>query len=66
MRIVVADEISRDSCRLWDIKSQDKLDKDRFRRDLGGLIEAYSEVARRLGILGENEKVANGGPRLVQ
>ena len=66
MRIVVADEISPDSCRLWDIKSSDKLDKDRFRRDLGGLIEAYSEGARRLGILGENEKVANGGPRLVQ
>jgi phosphoribosylaminoimidazole-succinocarboxamide synthase len=66
MRIVVADEISPDSCRLWDIKSQDKLDKDRFRRDLGGLIEAYSEVARRLGILGENEKVQSGGPRLVQ
>jgi phosphoribosylaminoimidazole-succinocarboxamide synthase len=40
MRIVVADEISPDSCRLWDIKSNDKMDKDRFRRDLGGLIEA--------------------------
>jgi phosphoribosylaminoimidazole-succinocarboxamide synthase len=66
MRIVVADEISPDSCRLWDIKSQDKLDKDRFRRDLGGLIEAYSEVARRLGILGENEKIQATGPRLVQ
>src|SRR5215216_5511295 len=66
VRNVVADEISPDSCRLWDIKSQDKLDKDRFRRDLGGLIEAYSEVARRLGILGENEKPALGGPRLVQ
>jgi phosphoribosylaminoimidazole-succinocarboxamide synthase len=66
MRIVVADEISPDSCRLWDIKSQDKLDKDRFRRDLGGLIEAYSEVARRLGILGENEKLQTSGPRLVQ
>jgi len=66
MRIVVADEISPDSCRLWDIKSADKLDKDRFRRDLGGLIEAYSEVARRLGILAENEKVQTGGPRLVQ
>jgi phosphoribosylaminoimidazole-succinocarboxamide synthase len=66
MRIVVADEISPDSCRLWDIKSNDKMDKDRFRRDLGGLIEAYSEVARRLGILGENEKPAMGGPRLVQ
>ena len=49
MRIVVADEISPDSCRLWDIKSNDKLDKDRFRRDLGGLLEAYTEVAKRLG-----------------
>jgi phosphoribosylaminoimidazole-succinocarboxamide synthase len=66
MRIVVADEISPDSCRLWDIKSKDKLDKDRFRRDLGGLIEAYSEVARRLGIMGEGEPVGGSGPRLVQ
>src|SRR5215213_9618489 len=66
MRIVVADEISPDSCRLWDIKSKDKLDKDRFRRDMGGLVEAYTEVARRLGILSENEKPAMGGPRLVQ
>ncbi len=66
MRIIVADEISPDSCRLWDIKSKDKLDKDRFRRDLGGLVEAYSEVARRLGILSENEKPTMGGPRLVQ
>ena len=55
MRIVVADEISPDSCRLWDMKSKDKLDKDRFRRDMGGLVEAYPEVARRLGILSENE-----------
>jgi len=66
MRIVLADEISPDSCRLWDIKSNDKMDKDRFRRDLGGLIEAYSEVARRLGILSENESTPMGGPRLVQ
>ncbi len=55
-----------DSCRLWDIKSSDKLDKDRFRKDLGGLIEAYTEVAKRLGIMSENEKVQGGGPRLVQ
>ena len=55
MRIIVADEISPDSCRLWDIKSNEKLDKDRFRRDLGGLLEAYTEVAKRLGILMENE-----------
>jgi phosphoribosylaminoimidazole-succinocarboxamide synthase len=67
MRIVVADEISPDSCRLWDIKSQDKLDKDRFRRDMGGLVEAYSEVARRLGILSEGETAQHmAGPRLVQ
>ena len=49
MRIIVADEISPDSCRLWDVQTQDKLDKDRFRRDMGGLVEAYQEVARRLG-----------------
>ena len=53
MRIVVADEISPDSCRLWDVATQDKLDKDRFRRDLGGEVEAYQEVARRLGLLPE-------------
>ncbi|MBX6322189.1 MAG: phosphoribosylaminoimidazolesuccinocarboxamide synthase [Rhodospirillaceae bacterium] len=57
MRIVVADEISPDSCRLWDIKTNEKLDKDRFRNDLGRVEEAYQEVARRLGILPE------GGPR---
>jgi len=66
MRIVVADEISPDSCRLWDIKSNDKLDKDRFRRDLGGLVEAYTEVARRLGILPESEQPRASGPKLVQ
>jgi len=66
MRIVVADEISPDSCRLWDIKSSDKMDKDRFRRDMGGLIEAYSEVARRLGILTEGDNPIAGGPKLVQ
>jgi phosphoribosylaminoimidazole-succinocarboxamide synthase len=66
MRIVLADEISPDSCRLWDIKSNDKMDKDRFRRDMGGLIEAYSEVARRLGIITENERPVQSGPRLVK
>src|SRR6476619_6210801 len=66
MRIVLADEISPDNCRLWDIKTNDKLDKDRFRRDMGGLVEAYTEVARRLGIMAENEKPSMGGPRLVQ
>ncbi|MCU9850415.1 phosphoribosylaminoimidazolesuccinocarboxamide synthase [Defluviimonas sp. WL0024] len=51
MRLIVADEISPDSCRLWDIKTGQKLDKDVFRRDLGSLTDAYSEVARRLGVL---------------
>ena len=66
MRIVLADEISPDSCRLWDIKSNDKLDKDRFRRDMGGVVEAYTEVARRLGIMNETETVVTTGPKLVQ
>ena len=53
MRIVLADEISPDYCRLWDLKTNEKLDKDRFRRDLGKVEEAYQEVARRLGLLNE-------------
>jgi phosphoribosylaminoimidazole-succinocarboxamide synthase len=53
MHIVLADEISPDNCRLWDMQTNDKLDKDRFRLDLGKVVEAYSEVARRLGILPE-------------
>ena len=51
MRIVLADEISPDNCRLWDTQTNEKLDKDRFRRDMGSVKEAYQEVARRLGIL---------------
>ena len=51
VRLVVADEISPDSCRLWDIESGRKLDKDVFRRDLGDLADAYTEVARRLGVM---------------
>lgn len=46
--ILLADEISPDTCRFWDSKTRDKLDKDRFRRDLGGLIDAYQEVLDRL------------------
>ncbi|MBL27675.1 MAG: phosphoribosylaminoimidazolesuccinocarboxamide synthase [Rhodospirillaceae bacterium] len=57
LKIVLADELSPDNCRLWDVKTSEKLDKDRFRRDLGRIEEAYQEVARRLGILPE------GGPR---
>ncbi len=49
-KIILADEISPDSCRLWDEKTSEKMDKDRFRRDLGGLIEAYQEIAKRLGV----------------
>ena len=65
MRIILADEISPDSCRLWDIKTNEKLDKDRFRRDLGGLVEAYQDVARRLGILIDGEP-ARPKPKLVK
>lgn len=57
MQIVLADEISPDNCRLWDAATGEKMDKDRFRRDLGNVEEAYQEVARRLGILPES-----GGP----
>lgn len=53
-RLIVADEISPDSCRLWDTKTGEKLDKDVFRRDLGNLADAYTEVARRLGVLPSN------------
>ena len=53
VRIVLADEISPDSCRLWDLQTNEVLDKDRFRRDMGDVAEAYQEVARRLGILQE-------------
>ncbi|RZM09328.1 MAG: phosphoribosylaminoimidazolesuccinocarboxamide synthase, partial [Sphingomonas sp.] len=52
-RVILADEISPDGCRLWDMTTNEKLDKDRFRRDLGGEVEAYQEVARRLGLLPE-------------
>lgn len=54
MRIILADEISPDNCRLWDVKTNEKLDKDRFRQDLGKVEEAYQEVARRLGIMPEH------------
>ena len=48
--IMLADEISPDNCRLWDAQTNEKMDKDRYRRDLGGLVEAYQEIANRLGI----------------
>ena len=66
MRIVVADEISPDNCRLWDVKTGEKMDKDRFRRDLGKVEEAYQEVARRLGILPEAGVRDMKGPETIQ
>ena len=60
-RVILADEISPDSCRLWDAQTNEKLDKDRFRRDMGNVIESYTEVAKRLGIMGDMPKVIEGG-----
>ena len=56
-KIILADEISPDTCRLWDADTDKKLDKDRFRKDLGNILEAYQEVARRLDILHEQNNV---------
>ena len=56
--IILADEISPDTCRLWDVTSEEKLDKDRFRKNLGNLFEAYQEVARRLNILHEETNIS--------
>jgi phosphoribosylaminoimidazole-succinocarboxamide synthase len=66
MRIVLADEISPDSCRLWDVQTNEKMDKDRFRRDLGGVEEAYQEVARRLGLRPEAGAQDMKGPQVKQ
>ena len=66
MRIVLADEISPDNCRLWDSKTNEKMDKDRFRRDLGRVEEGYQEVARRLGILPEAGSRDLKGPEAMQ
>ena len=66
--ILLADEISPDTCRLWDVISEKKLDKDRFRKDLGNIIQAYQEVARRLGIIHEETNISEvkfGKPKAV-
>ena len=66
--ILLADEISPDTCRLWDVISEKKLDKDRFRKDLGNIIQAYKEVARRLGIIHEEANISEvkfGKPKAV-
>ena len=57
--VILADEISPDTCRLWDSITDKKLDKDRFRKDLGDLIPAYTEVAKRLGILHEYSNISS-------
>ncbi len=67
-KILLADEISPDTCRLWDVSSEKKLDKDRFRKDLGNIIQAYQEVARRLGIIHEEGNISTvkfGKPKAV-
>ena len=56
--VILADEISPDTCRLWDSITDKKLDKDRFRKNLGDLIPAYTEVAKRLGILHEQSNLS--------
>jgi len=56
--VILADEISPDTCRLWDLITDKRLDKDRFRKDLGDLIPAYTEVAKRLGILHEQSNLS--------
>ena len=69
MQILLADEISPDTCRLWDASSEKKLDKDRFRKDLGNIIQAYQEVARRLGIIHEEANISTvkfGKPEAVK
>jgi len=66
MRIVLADEISPDNCRLWDLSTNEKMDKDRFRGDLGRVEEAYQEVARRLGVLPDAGPHDLKGPALMQ
>ncbi len=66
MRLVLADEISPDSCRLWDTESGERMDKDRFRKDLGGVEEAYQDVARRLGVLPEAGPTDIQGPTVMQ
>ena len=58
--IMLADEISPDNCRLWDAETNEKMDKDRFRQDLGGLVEAYQQVAERLGLIPKGGIIQGG------
>jgi phosphoribosylaminoimidazole-succinocarboxamide synthase len=65
-QIVIADEISPDNCRLWDLRTNEKMDKDRFREDLGRVEEGYQEVARRLGILPDGGPGDFKAPKTIQ
>lgn len=58
--LLLADEISPDNCRLWDVETNEKMDKDRFRQDLGGMVEAYQQVAERLGLLPKGGIIQGG------
>ncbi|MDB9915469.1 phosphoribosylaminoimidazolesuccinocarboxamide synthase [Alphaproteobacteria bacterium] len=64
--LLLADEISPDNCRLWDLKTNNKMDKDLFRQDIGGLKEAYQEVAKRLGILPEKKSYSSIKTEIVK
>ena len=66
MRLILADEMSPDNCRLWDVHTGEKLDRDRFDRELGNAEEGYQEVARRLGILPESGPTDLPGPAAIQ
>ena len=66
VRLILADELSPDNCRLWDIKTNEKLDYDRFDQDLGNAEAGYQEVARRLGILPESGPADMPGPAAMQ
>lgn len=58
--IILADEVSPDNCRLWDSKTGEKMDKDRFRQDIGDLVEGYQEIAKRLGLIPETGIIQGG------
>jgi phosphoribosylaminoimidazole-succinocarboxamide synthase len=58
--ILLADEISPDNCRLWDLETGERMDKDRFRKDLGDLVEGYQEIAKRLGLIPESGIIEGG------
>ena len=64
--LLLADEISPDNCRLWDVKTNKKMDKDLFRQELGGLKEAYQEVANRLGIIPVKKIYSSAKPEIVK